>query len=219
MKRLLAVVLAAFALTATLHGQEAKPLPDSIFYWYPEFSKGRVFFSDGRAPADGAYNICAVDNTIRFKDRNGTELQADMAGVGKVIIGDRTFVFRDGVFYRLTPVSEDYALADTREITVMNDSNMAGYGMASQTTAVTTYNSIVGEGRVLSLEEMKEYPYRFSTSYFLYSYNDGRIKPIGKKNLQKAFPDKKTRVDDWFSRNRRVVGMEDALSLLRSLSE
>ena len=68
MKRILLLLL-LFAVFSAF-GQEAKgDIPADVFYLLPEFRQGMVYFSDQR-PAQGTLNICAVDQTLRFMDKD-----------------------------------------------------------------------------------------------------------------------------------------------------
>jgi hypothetical protein len=77
-------------------------MPDSVYYLMPRFDQGYVFLR-GQMPAQGKMNICAVDNTLRFLDDNGTELSSGEDNILKAVIGNVSFLRSQDVFYRQYP--------------------------------------------------------------------------------------------------------------------
>ena len=119
MKRILSLLAIFAGLSA--FGQEAQGnIPADVFYMLPEFGHGMVYFSD-QGPAQGEMNICAVDQTLRFKDKNGQELASGADNITKVVIDTAVFVRIDGAFYRLYPVSDDLSLAFRRDVEILRD--------------------------------------------------------------------------------------------------
>ena len=156
---------AAFLLSA----QEGNGgLPKDVFYLMPDMANGSVQFR-GKAPATGKFNICAVDNTIRYLDKNGTELAVEIEDdMTRVVIGGVTFVPYDGAFLRLYPLTGDVSAAIKRNVLLLTDSKTSGYGMESQTTAVSTIMGIEGDSKDYLFEDNKDVPYRMSETIFLY---------------------------------------------------
>jgi hypothetical protein len=203
-KTLLIGLFALMGLCANLRAQDIPGgLPASVFYLMPEMGKGTLLFSD-KSPIPGTYNICAIDNTVRFKDKHGMEMVLDNTeGLVEVIIDNVPFLRRDGVFYRLDKLSDDVFLATKREVLLMTDTKMASYGMESNTTAVEQVDFITGDGGVIyHLSDLKEVPYRMTETAGL--YRKGAILPLTKKNCIRCFPDKKAEIEAWFDQNKKM---------------
>ena len=67
-------------------------LSKDVFYLMPDMAQGSVNFI-GKAPATGKFNICAIDNTIRYKDKDGTELMVEIEkDMTAVTIGGTAFL-------------------------------------------------------------------------------------------------------------------------------
>jgi hypothetical protein len=212
-------ILAAAALfwaASALFAQDGNGLTEEVFYLLPEMGYGTVYFS-GKAPANGELNICAVDNTVRYMD-HGSELAVEIDdSMTRVVIDGNIFIPYEGVFLRLYPFGDDCGVAVRRNVTVMNDGKAASYGMESNTTAVTSIIgfSDTGLGQVFTLEEGRDIPYRMS--HVVYAYRDGNIMTLNKRNLQRAFPEAKDKIEAYFSEHKKLENNdpEKVLALVR----
>ncbi|MBQ6576132.1 MAG: hypothetical protein IJL91_00065 [Bacteroidales bacterium] len=209
MKRLAYSVFILLLSMLSLSAQEGNGIPEDVFYLMPSFGKGSIVYN-GRPPVQGTFNICALDNSIRFKDRNGQELAADKDdAITKVVIDGVTFLWNQGSFYRLVPVTDKVGIAVKRDVLVMSDSKTGGYGMASQTTSIQEYGAFASGGQLYQLENVKSYPYRMSETVFLSV--DNEVMPTSKKNFQKCFPDKKADIEAWFKSNKKAPDTKEGL--------
>ena len=221
MKRVLCLLVSLFcAAVYVLPAQEGNGgLPKDVFYLLPDMAQGSVGFL-GKAPATGKFNICAVDNTIRYKDKDGQELMVEITNdMTSVVIGGVTFVPVDGVFYRLYPITGDVSVAVKREVLLMTDSKTSGYGMESQTTAVSNYSGLQGESRFYQFEDSRDIPYRMTETAFLYR-NDS-VLTLAKRSFQRCFPGAKDAIDAWFSEHKKMdaTKVEEIISLCRGWAE
>ena len=152
MRKTIQIVLLLLALAAPLglRAQEAarKAIPDDVFYLMPEFCQGVVYLR-GQAPAQGKMNICAVDNTLRFLDEDGTELEASGAdNIVKVQLDTVWFLRSRGIFYRMYPATFDMGVALKRDVRVQTDTKQGAYGGSSQTSSIREYSSLYGQNRI-----------------------------------------------------------------------
>ena len=201
MKRIF-TLLAALPLTVgLLSAQDSVGIPNDVFYLMPKMTQGTLLFRD-KSPIPGQFNICAVDNTVRFMDK-GTELaMEDDDSMLEVVFNDVAFLHRDGTYYRLYPATDEAFIAVRRDVLIMNDAKMGSYGMESNTTAIQTIETISAPGRVLNLADMKEVPYRMTETAAL--YRKGSILSLNKRNLVRCFPDKKAEIEAWFDANKKI---------------
>ena len=204
------------AAAGVLSAQEGNGgIPKEVFYLMPDMAQGSVNFV-GRAPATGRFNICAIDNSIRYNDKDGTELMVEIDGdMTSVVIGGVTFVPVDGMFYRLYPITGDVSVAVRREVLLMTDSKTAGYGMESQTTAVSTIMGMNGDSKLYLFEDSKDIPYRMKETAFL--YRGDTVLSLAKRSFQRCFPGARDAIDEWFSKNKKMDGtkVEEIISLCR----
>ena len=201
MKHLISLI-AAFGLSASLlSAQDNIGIPADVFYLMPKMAQGTLLFCV-YSPINGQFNICAVDNTVRFKDK-GTELAMEEdESMLEVIIDGIPFLHRDGTFYRLYAVSDEAFVAVKREVLIMTDTKMASYGMESNTTAVQTIEAVSIPGRILDLSQMEDVPYRMTETAAL--YRKGTLLTLSKRNFTKCFPDRKSEIDAWFAANKKI---------------
>ncbi len=200
MRKTIQIVLLLLALAAPLglRAQEAarKAIPDDVFYLMPEFCQGVVYLR-GQAPAQGKMNICAVDNTLRFLDEDGTELEASGAdNIVKVQLDTVWFLRSRGIFYRMYPATFDMGVALKRDVRVQTDTKQGAYGGSSQTSSIREYSSLYTESGIYKLNTNKTFPYQVSETLFLYK-GEG-VYPLTKNNLKKLFPGKKADIEAWF---------------------
>lgn len=203
MKRyLLTLIIALLGAATALSGQESvQGLPSDVFYLMPKMGRGTVRFS-GKPAVNGQFNICAIDNTVRFLDKNGTELaMGEDRSLVEVIIDGVHFLPKDGIFYRMEKINDDIYVAVRRDVTLLTDNATASYGMESNTTAVQSIMSVQNEGHVINFEDAKDIPYRMSETASL--CKSGTFLQPNKKNFQKCFPGKKDEIEAWFKENKK----------------
>ena len=190
-------------------------IPASVYYLMPSFADGMVYFYS-QTPAQGKLNICALDNTLRFLDKNGKELQAsDNQGILKVRIDTVWFIKDLDSFYRMYPVTADMGVAVKREVTVSKGGKEGAFGMSSQTSAIKEINKIYADGVGVDLNKDKHLPYEVTD--LLYLYKGSAVCPFNKKSLKKLFPSRKAEIDSYFSAHKTLPRtLDKALPLLSS---
>ncbi len=214
MKRTLLLLFLLFAGLSAI-GQEAKgDIPADVFYLLPEFRQGMVYFSD-QGPAQGNVNICAVDQTLRFMDKD-QELASGADNINRVVVDDIVFVRIDGAFYRLYPISDDLVLAFRRDVEILRDVKTGAYGTQSRTSSIQEVSSFQTDGMMYTLKSSKNYPYDVSESCSL--YQAGGVTPISKRSLRKRFPARKDDLDTWFKSHSLPKTLDDTCALLSRLN-
>ena len=216
-KRNLLLAVAAFCFclgTETwAQGDRIHGIPADVYYLMPSFCQGTVYLR-GQPPAQGKLNICALDNTLRFLDNNGKELEASNNDeVVKVRIDTVLFFRYQNAFYRLHPLSSNLAIAIRRDVRILMDVKEGAYGTKSQTTSVKEYGMVYADGVAYNLNPDKAYPY--TAADLLYIYNGDTILPFSRKGLRKLFPDRKDEIDAFFkSKPSLPETLEDAQTFL-----
>lgn len=194
-------------------GAQQRGIPDEVFYLMPSFGQGMVYFR-GQAPAEEQLNICAVDQSLRYLDGNGTELEAAQTDhIVRVQIDTVVFLHYRDAFYRMYPVSSGLGVALRRQVRIIRDAKPGAYGTTSQTSSINTYSSLTTESGVYRLGEGTKPAYDISEEIFLYK-GEG-VYPFSRKTLKKLFPDKKEAIDAFFkSGNALPKTADEAQTLL-----
>ena len=214
-KRLRLLLLLSLAPLA-LQGQEtsAGRIPDEDFYLMPAFGEGTVYLR-GQGPAAGRINICAVDQTLRFIDDDGTELSAaDQDAISRVQIDTVWFLRSGGAFYRMYPVSSEIGIALKKELKILRDVKKGAYGMADQTSSIRQYSTLYTDGAAVQLNRNQAADYTVSETVCLYCRD--AVFRITKTNLKKLFPEHKAEIDAYFKSGKPLPNSVDAARSLIS---
>lgn len=212
------VILAPMSLLGQTQTSLKEIIPNDIYYLMPSFGKGVVYLR-GKYPAEGKLNICALDNTLRFIDDDGKELEASgLEDVMKVVIDTVWFMRADDVFYRMYPVTPDIGVAQERKIVVIRGAKKGAYGDVSQTSSIREFGSYNSHGYTYDLQSGLEVPYKVETYIRVYHFDV--VYPLNKKTLRKLFPEKKAQIDAWLKVNHKFPDTVDsARDLLRFFSD
>jgi len=214
MKRII-TLLALFAGISAF-GQEAQGnIPADVFYMLPGFAQGMVYFSD-QGPAQGEMNICAVDQTLRFKDKDGQELASGADNITKVVIDTVVFVRIDDAFYRLYPISDDLTLAFRRDVEILRDVRKGAYGTESRTSSIREVGTMQTDGVMYTLNRAADYPYNVTENCFLFQAGD--VTPVNKRSLRKRFPARKDELDAWFKSHALPKKLDETRAFLARLN-
>ena len=201
MKRIFSLLLTLALAASFAHAQVNAGIPADVFYLMPEMTQGTLLFKDRNV--NGKFNICAVDQTLRFLNEKGVELALDNdADLQQVNFPDVTFLHAEGVYYRLYPVSDAAYVAVKRDVTVMTDTKSSSYGMASSTTAVEEVGMVQSGSHLVSFNDARQYPYKMTETAFL--YRNGYLVRWNKKNCIKCFPLKKAEIEAWFAEHKKA---------------
>lgn len=178
MKKFAILLAGALMISAT----QAPDSMDSYFYLFPEFKQGILTFKDGRQ-AKGVFNICALDNSVRYQE-NGNEMILSAPGdVAEVVIDGTSVVPIGGEFAKVTEDPSGVTYAVVQKLTILNDSHNAAYGGTSNTTAADTYSSYTHNGQIIKLADVEEAPYQVYYKYYV--KNGEKFKATSKKKLDK----------------------------------
>ncbi len=199
---------------ASLFAQEKSGIPEDVFYLMPKFGTGFVVY-EGQTPMRGLLNICAIDNSVRFRDSKGVEMAADNPeAIEQVVIDNVSFIREGDAFLRLVPMSvaDNVSVAVKRDVTIMNDSKKGAFGMETQTTAVQEYSGFSSTNRMYLLDDTREFPYRMTETASL--FKDGALMPMSKRNCQRCFPKAKDAIEAYFKDHKKMPAELDALLAL-----
>jgi len=218
MKRYLTIAALLISLVAGAQNSDTQGLPPEAYYLMPEFRPGMIYFN-GQLPAQGKLNICALDNTLRFIDKSGKEMEATgIDNVAKVKIDTVFFIRSGGLFYRMYPVRGDAGVALKRDVKFISEGKTGAFGTTSQTASIRENNSVYADGIAYEINKDKEVKYEIVETLYLYKGDD--VYTLNKNNLRRVFPDKKAEIDAFFkARNPIPSTLPETLELLKGWAE
>lgn len=191
-------------------------LPDSVKYYVPEFTAGRIVYTDGGF-SSGKLNISTVDQSVRFIDDKGEVMSlSNLAQVDRVNIGPYLFLKNGNEFAAVVTYAEDVSLVLTRKFVFERDKKKGAFGATSETTNISSVSSAAAErGQVF--EFSSDVQYRIDTTPYL--YKKARFYPVTKKNLLKCFPNQKEQVEAYLEAHptsfQRVEELEGFFATLK----
>jgi len=234
MKHYLHIIIACLIiLPASVWAQESytvksgTPLSSTFtfsdIYQYPTFTAGRVLFKNGRS-GGSKMNYNLFTGEMEFIEGKDTLSLADKESIKAISIGTNAYYYQgtDGYLQRVSESA--YAkLAVRKTIRLVDRQREAGYGKTStagvsavNNSSLTGGNLVIVPGRALSFVSSEDLIYRKLVDYY-FGNAKGFFIPAEKKNLIKAYPEKKASINAYLKEN-NVDWMMKRLSKTFSLS-
>jgi hypothetical protein len=229
MKKLLLAVLVLYAFTSfsqdsltifiSADQQVSEVLTPGKIYKYPGFKPGRIIFRDGTF-VDDRFNYNYLNGEIEFIQRDTLAISKEQMLNIRLLTLDRDSFFYDKGYLQQIMQTSFGKLLKRQMLVVAKREKIGGYNQPSQTSAIDSYGSFTDTYGVftpnLKIHENITLVLR-TDFYFADRFNT--FLPANKRNLQKLFPDKKEKIDDYLkihSVNFKNAG--DLKSLLASLN-
>ena len=194
--------LCAFCLLALSAGAQSAQadfeatLPDSVKYVMPAFGPGNILYKDG-GYSRGSFNICTVDNTLRYKDTDESEkVLADPSQVESVSISGVLFLHVQNMYLGVVGDYDDVLLCVEKRL-VFDDRKVGAYGTTSATSSIRTVGASTESGSTFRFSNVK-----YEVRETPYLYKKGRLQVPSKKALSKLFPAKKAEIEAYLEENR-----------------
>ena len=213
MKRNLLSLFLIFCCCATLSAQDVvhhqrgedlqQYLLDSIKFVIPEFQSG---------------NISTIEQRVYFVAPDGNyQVLTNEDQVTRVSVKGRTFIKSQYGYVELLDTAGDVALGAVRRTSFFETEKKGAYGMASQTTSVTTIGTMQSHGVTYTLGADQTTPFKYKVIPYLYRNN--KVYMSTRKNFQKCFPDKKSEIESYLKEHSvDFENIEEVTELFNSLS-
>lgn len=185
------------ARAQTAKNQFEESLPDSIKYVMPAFGQGVIVYKDG-SHARGLFNISTVDQSLRFKEANGTEkILINVGQVDRVTISSVAFLNAQEMFLGVVDYYNNDVILCVNKRLVFDDRKTGGYGLSSASSSIQTVGTTSQTGNTYTYTNIK-----YEVKETPYLYKKGRLYACTKKNITKFFPDKKEAVESYLQENK-----------------
>ena len=195
------LTLCAFCLMALSAGAQSAQaefeasLPDSVKYVMPAFGPGNILYKDG-GYSRGSFNICTVDNTLRYIDTDQSEkVLADPSQVETVSISGVLFLHSQSMYLGVVGDYDDVLLCVNKHL-VFDDRKAGAYGTSSATSSIRTVGASTDNGSTFRFSNVK-----YEVKETPYLYKKGRVYVPSKKTLTKLFPAKKADIESFLQEN------------------
>ena len=187
MKRFFYLLIFSLLLT-TSYSQEK--VTELSHYLFPEFTQGIILMKNG-IKNNALLNYNSLTEEMIFLDKGNMLAIGDkeLELIDTVFIMDRKFFTFNNKFIELISHSK-YDLCAEHKCKVITHGKPAGYGTTSQTSATTSYLSLVSGGRLYDLKLPEDYEIKPYTYYWL-KKNGEFNKFINMRQLMKLYADKK----------------------------
>jgi len=201
MKQIILSLCAFCLLTLSAGAQSAQAefeasLPDSVKYVMPAFGPGNILYKDGGF-SRGSFNICTVDNTLRYIDTDESEkVLADPSQVESVSISGVLFLHTQNMYLGVVGDYDDVLLCVDKRL-VFDDRKVGAYGTSSATSSIRTVGASTESGSTFRFSNVK-----YEVRETPYLYKKGRVYVPSKKTLTKLFPAKKADIEAYVQENR-----------------
>jgi len=168
-------------------GSDLRESLDKVFYQYPTFTQGIVYFKNGTATA-GVLNYNLFLDEMQFIDPKSDTLSLkDEQTILYIVIGNDSFYYQQPGYILLIASNKEIKLGSKEKVEVIGKRKIGAYDQPSGAGSISGYNTFgAGNGwRKLDIRE-DLYLAKKRTYYFGNSFN--QFLPSIKKNLYKMFP-------------------------------
>ena len=187
-------------------------IPATEIFKYPVFTAGTVTFKDGRS-IKGTLNYNMVIGTVQFIDANSDTLSlANEETIQRVEINNDLYYFSRG-YFRVVDSSKGMTISERVYFKNFSEKE-SSYGISSSTAASDNFGSIL-ERRAYNLIAAEEMKLVKQTEYAIFDQAGTMIYP-DKKKLLKIFPDNKTAVSNYLTKNSANPDKKEELYKLRA---
>ena len=184
-----------------------------IQFLFPEFTDGEVFYNGYKGNGKLNYNMLLGE--MQFLENNQVLALANVKDVMVVRINNRKFYpFNDKEFAEELMSTGNYQLRVRRKGNAAQYSKKGAYGTTSSTSSITSYSSIVSDGRQFDLNVIEEVLISLNCFYYLVGTNGKHVLIKNIKTFTKQFPVYRTQIEEFVKDNRTRFDQEDDLKAL-----
>jgi hypothetical protein len=184
---------------------------------YPQFVYGKVFFKTGDSTI-ARFNYHRFLDEMQFIDFKGDTLKITNAATIKFIrINNDVFYYDDG-YVKLIKDTNGIKLAAKKTLTVTGKNKIGGYDMASPTTSIDSYSTLMADKSIYKLVPKEDVTLTKKTQYYFGDkYN--RFFGATRKNLLREFSKQSAALNSYLKENHiNFNSREDLEKLLQFLA-
>jgi len=184
-----------------------------IQFLFPEFTNGDVYYNGYKGNGKLNYNMLLGE--MQFLENNQVLALANVKDVMVVNINNRKFYpFNDKEFTEELMSTGNHQLRVRRKGNAAQYSKKGAYGTTSSTSSITSYSSIVSDGRQYNLSVQDEVLISLNCYYYLVGTNGKYVQIKNIKAFVKQFPAYRTQIEVFVKNNYIRFDHEDDLKVL-----
>ncbi|HUI33423.1 MAG TPA: hypothetical protein VLY84_07395 [Dysgonamonadaceae bacterium] len=200
-----------FLLTISI-SLKAQETVNLSHYLFPDFQPGVVLMKNGvRNNVKLNYNAASEEMVF---DENGKILAIDEAvlpQVDTVFIADEKFIRMNNKFVKIIINEPEIDLFVEHKCRLIPPGKPAAYGGTSQTSSITSYSSIMSDGRVYNLKLPDDYKIIPYNVFWL--NRNGKLQSFSNLGqLKKIYRNKKKLIGDYLKENEVKLSNEKSVS-------
>lgn len=200
MKKVLLVSIASLLFNIGAVGQNYTFNVDSLEYILPNFSMGSVLFTSGDRSV-ALLNINTFDNAVRFIDENkDTLIVKNEDEIEAVYVNNRFFSKWQRKYMELLNPAGETSVGVVRFINAIKKANTGAYGVASETTSVSSLSHMSDAGgSTYKLKNRAQYDLDYKEMYYI--CKGGKVYIANSKGFQRIYPKQKEQIKTFIKEN------------------
>lgn len=198
-------------------GQTAASVLAREIYSYPEFTKGSVFFRDGRR-SGGLLNYNMLVHEMQFiSEKKDTLALADPQTIRAIVIESDSF-FYDRFYMKQIAGGQSIRLLTRARLRVVDKQKIGAYDMPTSNASIESYNSFTN-GLMRFAINVREDILMNKETLFFFADNYGTFLPANKRSLIKLLGRRYTAGESYLKEHDVNFNKEeDLLTLVSALN-
>lgn len=200
-----------------VYAQHVQPGVKLVHYAFDEFSNGTVKMKSGET-FNQVLNYNILTNEMIFDNQGKYLAISQPENVDTVYINNRKFIPLNNKFYEVL-IKPGMPLLLEFTASVTEPGTSTGYGGTSNTTASTSFKSLVSTGGAYELKLPDGFKVIPGFAYWI--MKDGKLERVGsERQMAKIFPDKKQAIHDFVKQNHTNFSKRgDIIELLNEIEK
>jgi hypothetical protein len=174
-------------------------VPPGDLYTYPQFTRGTVFFRNGKSSSAPLNYNQFLDEMQFITSKGDTLTLIDEKNIAFININSDTFFYDEG-YLKLAGSAPSVKLGTKDLLKVIYKKKLGAYGMTSATESIASYKTFDDERKLYELTVMEDIVLAPKRLYYI-ANNHNHFLLASKKSLMKLFPKLETALVDYLREN------------------
>ncbi|WP_224995823.1 hypothetical protein [Cesiribacter sp. SM1] len=186
-------------------------------YRFPSFTNGKVFLPNGRFNT-AKLNLNMLYDQMQFiDDKKDTLTILSPEQLHHVEIDGKTFIYHNEGFLEVIENYETVSLAVSRKLKIADRQQEGAYGSKSSTASISNIGSAFTDKLRYNPSVYEDLLVNISEEFYLID-EEWKISPLNKKNVLRAFPERKNEISTFLKENRTNFKKESSVKELMKIA-